>query len=105
MNRERASRCCLLYTSLLKRAVELDPNFAVAYNAISGAYNNLYEPGLARDNARKAYELREKLSERERLSIEAWYYVTATGELEKAAQAYERWQQTYPREMCIRDSS
>jgi Flp pilus assembly protein TadD len=83
---------------LLKRAVELDPNFAVAYNAISGAYNNLYEPGLARDNARKAYELREKLSERERLSIEAWYYVTATGELEKAAQAYERWQQTYPRD-------
>jgi len=42
--------------------------------------------------------LREKLSERERLSIEAWYYVTATGELEKAAQAYERWQQTYPRD-------
>ena len=54
-----------------KRAVELDPSFAVAYNAMSGAYNNLSEPGRAQENARKAYELRDKVSERERLSIEA----------------------------------
>ena len=81
-----------------KRTVELDPNFATAYAAISTVYLNLNEVGRAAENARKAYELREKVSERERFSIEANYYVTATGELEKAAQIYELWQQTYPRD-------
>jgi len=80
-----------------KRAVELDPNFALAYAAMSIAYSNRNEVGLAVENARKAYEVREKVSERERFSIEANYYMTATGELEKAAQAYELWQRTYPR--------
>ena len=50
----------------------------------------------AADNARKAYELREKVDERERLNIEAFYYWFATGELEKTTQVYELWQQTYP---------
>ena len=54
--------------------------------------------GRAAENARKAYELREKVSERERFAIEAIYYLYATGELEKAAQIYELWQQTYPRD-------
>ena len=81
-----------------KRAVELDPNFAMAYAAMSAAYGNLNEAGRAAENARKAYELREKVSERERFSIEANYYMYATGELEKAAQVYELWQQTYPRD-------
>ncbi len=83
---------------LLKRAVELDPNFAVAYNAIAGSYNNLQEVGKAQENVHKAYDLREKLSERERLSIEGYYYLTATGELDKAAQTYEQWHQIYPRD-------
>ena len=81
-----------------KRAVELDPNFAMAYRAMSMTYRNLGEVGRATENARKAYELREKVTERERFSIEANYYETATGELEKAAQTYELWQQTYPRD-------
>jgi serine/threonine protein kinase/DNA-binding winged helix-turn-helix (wHTH) protein/tetratricopeptide (TPR) repeat protein len=81
-----------------KRAVELDPNFAMAYRDISAAYNNLNEAGRAAENAEKAYELREKVSERERFSIEAFYYMIATGELEKAAEVYELWQQTYPRD-------
>jgi len=81
-----------------KRAVELDPDFAIAYRAMSVIYSNLDEIGRAAENARKAYELREKVSDRERFSIEAFYYLTATGELEKAAKAYELWQQTYPRE-------
>jgi serine/threonine protein kinase/tetratricopeptide (TPR) repeat protein len=80
-----------------KRAVELDPNFAYAYRSLSVSYSNLNEPGLAAENARKAYALREKVSERERFAIEATYYSNVTGELEKAAQAYELWQQTYPR--------
>jgi tetratricopeptide (TPR) repeat protein len=80
-----------------KRAVELDPNFAMAYNAISGIYSNLGEVGRAAENARKAYDLREKVSERERFIIEGDYYLIATGELDKAAQTYELWRQTYPR--------
>jgi serine/threonine protein kinase/tetratricopeptide (TPR) repeat protein len=81
-----------------QRAVELDPNFAMAYRAISVASRNLGETGRAVENARKAYELRQKVSERERFAIEANYYVLATGELEKAAQASKMWQQTYPRD-------
>jgi serine/threonine protein kinase len=79
------------------RAVDLDPNFAMAYAWISTAYFNLNEVGRGAENARKAYDLREKVSERERFFIEGHYYVFATGELEKAAQTFELWQQTYPR--------
>jgi len=83
-----------------KRAVELDPNFAMAYAAMSAVYGNLNEVGRAAEYTRKAYERREKVSEQERLYIESAYYLKATGELEKAAQAYELWQQTYPRSMA-----
>jgi tetratricopeptide (TPR) repeat protein len=81
-----------------ERAVELDPHFAMAYTAMSVVYGNLNEVGLAAENARKGYELREKVSERERFAIESAYYLIATGELEKAAKVYELWQQTYPRD-------
>jgi serine/threonine protein kinase/DNA-binding winged helix-turn-helix (wHTH) protein/tetratricopeptide (TPR) repeat protein len=81
-----------------QRAVELDPNFAMAYTALSGAYSNLNEVARSAENARKAYERREKVSERERFAIEGNYYLAATGDLEKAAQAYEMWRQTYPRD-------
>jgi tetratricopeptide (TPR) repeat protein len=81
-----------------KRAVELDPNFAMAYRAMSAIYGNVNEVGRAAENARKAYELREKVSERERFFIEGMYYRVATGELEKAARTFELWQQTYPRD-------
>ena len=85
----------------LKRAVELDPNFAIAYRAISAVYGNLGEPGRQAENIRKAYELRGKVSERERFYIEANYYWTGTGELEKAVPAYEVWQQSYPRDYAL----
>jgi serine/threonine protein kinase len=81
-----------------KRAIELDPNFAMAYEILSWVYFDLGEQGRAAEYARKAYELREKVSERERLYIEGTYYTNATGELEKAAQNYELLDQTYPRE-------
>jgi eukaryotic-like serine/threonine-protein kinase len=80
-----------------KRATELDPNFAAAYFCLADAYSNLGEPALAEQYARKAYELREKVSEREKFDMEALYYQTGTGELEKAAQTLELYQQTYPR--------
>jgi tetratricopeptide (TPR) repeat protein len=81
-----------------KRAVDLDPNFAIAYERMSANYRNLNEVGRGAEYARKAYDLREKVSERERFGIEGGYYLFATGELEKAAQTYELWQQTYPRD-------
>jgi len=81
-----------------KRAVDLDPNFAMGYALMSSLYRDLNEVGRGAEYARKAYELREKVSERERFDIEATYYMNATGELEKAAQTYELWQQTYPRD-------
>jgi serine/threonine protein kinase/tetratricopeptide (TPR) repeat protein len=83
---------------LFKRAVELDPKFAMAFRAMARAYSNVNEIGRASEYARKAYDLREKVSERERFSIEGFYYLIATGELEKAAQAFELWKQTYPKD-------
>jgi serine/threonine protein kinase/Tfp pilus assembly protein PilF len=81
-----------------KRAVELDPKFAMAYVAQASIYHNIREAALAQENARKAYDLRDRVSERERLAIESQYYSTATGELEKAVEVYQVWKQTYPRE-------
>ena len=80
-----------------QRAVELDPNFAAAYSALGISYTNLREPGLASENLQKAYDLRDKVSEREKFRISANYYLLVTGELEKAIQTYETWAQTYPR--------
>ncbi len=80
-----------------KRAVELDPNFARAYQSMAISYGNLNQSGLAEENARKAYALRDKLSEEERLAIEAYYYLRVTGELEKAVEASEMWQKDYPK--------
>jgi len=81
-----------------KRAVDLDANFAMAYRRMSAVYWDLNEVAQAAENVRKAYDLREKVSERERLYIEGGYYLMATGELDKAAQTCELWQQTYPRD-------
>ncbi len=81
-----------------QRAVELDPNFAMAYQELAVTYGSLNENTRGAENARKAYDRREKVSERERFSIEGYFYLYATGELEKAAQVFEQWQQTYPRD-------
>jgi serine/threonine protein kinase/tetratricopeptide (TPR) repeat protein len=83
---------------LLQRAIRLDPNFATAYGLLAVSYNNLGETTLAAENTRKAYELRERVSQRERLTIESFYYHFVLGDLEKARQSYELWAQTYPRD-------
>jgi eukaryotic-like serine/threonine-protein kinase len=80
------------------RAIELDPNFAMAYQGRSAAYRNLNELDRARTDEQKAYDLRLGVSDRERFSIEAAYYLIWTGELEKAAQTYELWRKSYPRD-------
>jgi len=81
-----------------KRAVELDPNFAMAYARMGVMHGNLFQLDLSSENIRKAYELRENTSERERLYIESQYYGYVTGDLEKTAQAYEIRTQIYPRD-------
>jgi Tfp pilus assembly protein PilF len=82
----------------LERAVRLDPNFALAYAALATCYYDLGESSQAGQYAKRAYDLRDRVSEREKLSIEARYHLFATGDLEKARQALELWTQTYPRE-------
>jgi eukaryotic-like serine/threonine-protein kinase len=83
---------------LLKRAVELDPNFARAYASLGVRYNNLGQASLAIENLRKAYELRDRVSEREKYYIACAYFTLVTGELEKAIQQYELWIRDYPRD-------
>jgi serine/threonine protein kinase/Flp pilus assembly protein TadD len=83
---------------LLKRAVELDPNFARAYATLGIRYNNLGQATLAIENVRRAYELRDRVSERERYYISCTYFTLVTGELEKAIQQYELWIRDYPRD-------
>ncbi len=79
-----------------KRALELDPNFARAYAALGMAYNNLGETNAAVQDFSKAYELRDRVSDRERFYIEASYYSFATGELLKADEVYRQWIAAYP---------
>jgi eukaryotic-like serine/threonine-protein kinase len=81
-----------------KRAIELDPNFAMAYSRMGVNYYNLNQPSLGTEYVKKAFDLRERVTEREKLHITALYYTLATGELEKSNQAYELWVQVYPRD-------
>jgi serine/threonine protein kinase/tetratricopeptide (TPR) repeat protein len=81
-----------------ERAIELDPNFALAYVALSLSYFNLNQGDLAAENATKAYELRDRVSERERYRISTTYYHAVTGELEKAIEEYVLWSKSYPRD-------
>jgi eukaryotic-like serine/threonine-protein kinase len=83
---------------LFQRAIHLDPNFAMAYASLGTVYHNLNEANLAAENVTKANELRGRVSEREKFYIESHYEHMVTGDLEKAAQVYDLWGQTYPRD-------
>ena len=80
----------------MKRAIELDPNFAMAYVGIAVQYSNLGRASLAADYAKKAYDLRDRVSDREKYRISAFYFQYVTGEVEKATEAYELWAKSYP---------
>ncbi|HEV3254419.1 MAG TPA: adenylate/guanylate cyclase domain-containing protein [Candidatus Acidoferrales bacterium] len=82
-----------------QRAIRLDPNFAMAYASLGTDYFALGETSPAAENTLKAYDLRERVSEREKFYIESHYYHFVTGDLEKARQSYELWAQTYPRDV------
>ena len=81
-----------------QRAIDLDPKFASAYSGLAMTYLNLSETDLASKSARRAYELRDTVSEPEKLWIETKYDEYVTGDLEKARQTCELWAQTYPRD-------
>jgi len=81
-----------------QRAIELDPNFAMAYVAVGNIYYTLGEVGRGSEYYTKAFQLREHASEREKLMIIADYYFAVTGELDKAAQIYQEEIEIYPRE-------
>lgn len=84
-----------------KRAVELDPKFAMAYAFLGRTYGDIGEFALSAENTRKAYELRDRASDAEKFFITATYFQQVTGELEKAEETYELWGQTYPREIRV----
>ena len=80
-----------------KRAIELDPNFALAYAWLGRMYGDVGESGAAANYSQKAYELRERTSEPEKFFISAHFHIAVTGNMEKAAQTCELWIQAYPR--------
>jgi Flp pilus assembly protein TadD/predicted Ser/Thr protein kinase len=81
-----------------KQAIQLDPNFALAYEGLGVAYSNLGEFSLEAENLSKAYDLRNRVTERERLLIVAMYNSGGTGDVDQARQAYQQWERTYPRD-------
>jgi eukaryotic-like serine/threonine-protein kinase len=83
--------------AFLKRAIELDPNFAIAYARLGIAFTSIGEPSVGAESTRKAYELRDRTSEAEKYFILATYYKEVTGNLEKAEQTCRLWIQDYPR--------
>ena len=82
-----------------KRAIQLDPNFAMAYVGLGYTYGDLGERSLAVENFKKAYDLRGRVSEREKLFIESAYYWIAIGDLQRARQTEEVLEQIYPRDV------
>ena len=83
---------------LYKRAIELDPNFALAHGRLATTYNNEGEVELGRQHRIRAFELRDRVSEHEKFYITAHYYNSITGEMDKARETYELWKHTYPRD-------
>jgi serine/threonine protein kinase/tetratricopeptide (TPR) repeat protein len=88
----------------LKRAIELDPNFAMALATLGIAYRNEGDSRSAVGYIQRAFDLRDRASEREKFYISSHYYDTARNQLEKAVEIYEQWKQTYPRDSVPRDN-
>ena len=88
----------LVAIPLFQRAVSLDPNFAAAYLQLAESYQPQGEIGLAAENARKAYALRDRTSDHEKLRISSFYEYIVTGNLEAARRSYDLLAQTYPRD-------
>jgi eukaryotic-like serine/threonine-protein kinase len=86
--------------ALFQKAIELDADFAMAYLHLGHSHSNLGQFALARDEVRKAYELRNRASERERFDIVAGYHQLVTFDLQQTIENCELWEQSYPREFA-----
>jgi tetratricopeptide (TPR) repeat protein len=84
---------------LLQRAIQIDPKFATAYALLARTYEDTWQPALAAENIRKAYELRDRASDTERFFITVNYHQQLTGNLEEAERTGELWSATYPRDL------
>src|SRR6266496_1798283 len=87
---------------LFERAVELDPNFALAYSKLAVTHYNIFGASSAAEFATKAFGLRERASEYEKFYISNRYYDLATGELDKSIDVLELWERSYPRDVNAR---
>jgi serine/threonine protein kinase/tetratricopeptide (TPR) repeat protein len=83
---------------LFRRATEIDPEFAMAHASLGRIYADLDEPDLSAESTSKAWQLRDRASDREKFFITAGYETLVTGNLEKARETCEAWAQTYPRD-------
>jgi DNA-binding winged helix-turn-helix (wHTH) protein len=81
----------------LKRAIEIDPDFASAYAALGRMYGDIGESTLSTKNTSKAYQLRDRASDQEKFFISLTYDLQVTGNLEKASETCAMWTQAYPR--------
>ncbi len=95
-NEERAKGHQFESLALYKRAIELDPNFAMAYARVAVFHGNLGQLDEAQPFAERAFELRDRVSERERLYISEKYYNYITGEIDKAIEVLQTWSRLYP---------
>ena len=82
---------------LLQHALELDPNFALAYSSLAETYSNIGENERSVEYEEKAFALRDRVSEQEKFDIATTYYWVVTGELDKEIETEELWRQAYPR--------
>ena len=87
-----------------KRAIEVDPKFALAYAWLGLVYVDIGEPSIAANYTRKAYELRDRTSESEKYFISARFHKEVTGNLETAEQTCKLWIQAYPRSSVPQDT-
>jgi len=83
---------------IYQRAIELDPNFATAIEGVGIMYGNVGQPMRGNEYLSKAFALRDRASEREKLHITSMYYLAATGELDKAIETFREWEENYPRD-------
>ena len=81
-----------------EHAIELDPNFALAYGRLGVLFLNLGELQRGRENFRKAFALLNRVSERERLYITSHYYAECTRDTDKAIQTLDFYKRTYPKD-------
>jgi len=95
VEREKGSAAALPF---FQHAIDLDPNFASAIEGVGIMYGNVGQPTRGNEYLTKAFGLRDRASEREKLHITSMYYMATTGELDKGVETFREWEENYPRD-------